>query len=126
VNGQASVNYDDLSLDELKDVLTNLMSRLELARAALAKKLDTPKMVAAKVEGTFPDLPWGGAHLSLMQTRSGLLAITVTETRRAERIPVISASRTCGTAERKPFLCNRRRGASAKPSFAASVYRRPC
>lgn len=39
------------------------MSRLELAKTELAKKVDTPKMVATKVEGTFPDLPWGGAQL---------------------------------------------------------------
>lgn len=68
------MNYDDLSLDELKGVLTNLMSRLELAKAALAKKIDTPKMVAAKVEGTFPDLPWGGTHLPLKRTRSCCLS----------------------------------------------------
>lgn len=61
---QASLNYDDLSVDELKCVLTNLMSRLELAKTALAKKVDTPKMVAAKVTGTFPDLPWGGGKIA--------------------------------------------------------------
>ncbi|EOD39064.1 hypothetical protein EMIHUDRAFT_423073 [Emiliania huxleyi CCMP1516] len=56
---QAAINYDELSLDELKVVVASLVERLELAKAALTSKMDTPKLVAAKVEGTFPDLPWG-------------------------------------------------------------------
>jgi len=57
---QANLNYDDLGLDELKGVLTNLMDRLDLAKTALAKKVEKPKLVAEKCTGTFPDLPWGG------------------------------------------------------------------
>jgi len=56
---QAAINYDELSLDELKVVVASLVERLELAKAALTSKMDTPKLVAAKVEETFPDLPWG-------------------------------------------------------------------
>lgn len=62
------------------------MSRLELAKTALAKKVDTPKMVAAKVTGTFPDLPWGGDKVDADMVRAYL------ESEMQKRIMVIDGA----------------------------------
>jgi len=60
---QTEVVYNDLTVEELEQVVAHLTSRLELCKEALAKKGDAPKaepaaLKATKVEGTFPDLPW--------------------------------------------------------------------
>ena len=78
---QAAINYDELSLDELKVVVASLVERLELAKAALTSKMDTPKLVAAKVEETFPDLPWGCARaqpplLSCLSVHGALIRLS--------------------------------------------------
>jgi hypothetical protein len=106
-------------LDELKGVLTNLMSRLELAKAALAKKVEKPKMVAAKVEGTFPDLPWGGAQLLAVLLR----AVTTTAARHPEGIPAISASHVhAGLQLQRLALLAGDRVASAEPSPSSLLF----
>ena len=58
---QAEINYDDMAEDALVEVIEQLQNKLALAKAAQAAKKDTPKMVAKKSEGSWPELPWGGA-----------------------------------------------------------------
>ena len=60
---QTDVVYSDLSVAELEDVIKHLSSRLDLCKQALAEKQGgaaaaAPKMVAQKVTGSWPELPW--------------------------------------------------------------------
>jgi len=57
---QDATHYDDLSKDELEALVKTLGERLDLAKAALTAK-DAPALKAQKVEGNWPDLPWGVA-----------------------------------------------------------------
>ena len=64
---QENVRYDDLEASELEAVVANLTERLDLAKAALAAKTGDAEPAAAepaarkaeKVEGDWPELPWG-------------------------------------------------------------------
>ena len=84
---QANVDYDAMSEEELAQVIESLKSRLDLCNAVIESrtsgaapaaaavpaavpeltsegdapvKKEAPKMVAKKVEGSWPELPWGG------------------------------------------------------------------
>ena len=66
---QANVDYDAMSVADLEAVIASLEGRLTLCKAAASKrgagdapaKKEAPKKVAAKSEGTWPELPWGVA-----------------------------------------------------------------
>lgn len=69
---QSDVVYNDLSVTELEDVIQHLSSRLELCKEALTRKEGgsasgsapaAPALKAAKVEGSWPDLPWTDREL---------------------------------------------------------------
>ena len=65
---QANVCYDDLPKEDLERAIENLQARLAMCQAAVearagGAKKEAPKMVATKVEGDWPELPWGGTPL---------------------------------------------------------------
>jgi 5-methyltetrahydrofolate--homocysteine methyltransferase len=61
---QAAVVYEDLSVDELTAVVSQLSSKLDQCKAALAKRSGGGEAAAPKAAppaGKFPELPWGPA-----------------------------------------------------------------
>jgi hypothetical protein len=65
---QKEVVYEDLSVDELNKVCEQLTAKLEMVKAAAAKKggkAEAAAMKARKVDSSakFPELPWGGVCL---------------------------------------------------------------
>ena len=61
---QAAVVYEDLSVDELTAVVSQLGAKLDQCKTALAKRSGGgPAMKAEKSTGSFPELPWGREYL---------------------------------------------------------------
>ena len=58
---QESVVYEDLSVDQLNDVVAQLSTKLDLCKEAMTKKSGggAAKKAAAASGQSFPELPWG-------------------------------------------------------------------
>ena len=123
---QAILDYDSLGTEELERVVEALQSRLALCKATVAAraeagaapadvtdaeappKKEAPKMVATKAEGTWPELPWGGAccatpypvvvaRVLTLCSLGGVVCAQWRDSRTARRLPTTSR-RTCRSA----------------------------
>lgn len=115
---QAAVVYDDLSVDELQKVVAQLTSKLDLCKTALTKrggKAEPAALKAAKVVGSWPDLPWGVAGKQDAKKIHDYIEKTM-----QERIMVIDGAMGT-TVQQYKFSEEDFRGARRACAFAAAA-----